>query len=196
MFRAPAEEPREVASPPTVPKVDFGNPSLGSPDANLTIVVFGDYQCTSCATFDLTVQEILLEFPDDIRIIWKDIPNTKLHPESRNAALAARCAGEQGAFWYYHNLLMGRQSSLSESNYPVFALELGLDGELFTTCLQERRPDRLIQRDIDEAISLGINATPYVYIGNQPNAGSIRKDRLELMVEAALESAPTHTPAN
>ncbi len=190
MFKASPEELKDTTPKPTMPQVDFGNPSLGPINAKLTLVVFGDYQCPSCAAFSLTVQELLVDFPNDLRVVWKDVPNTSQHPEARNAALAARCADEQGAFWSYHNLLMSSQSALNGSNYDIFALELGLDRNLFATCLQEKRPNRLIQRDLDEAISLGINATPYFYIGDQPNSGSVRKDRMKLMIETVLENTP------
>jgi protein-disulfide isomerase len=187
LFEIKEDAPPTLIDPLANPAVDFGNPTLGSSDAKLDIVVFGNYQCPSCAAFDMTVQNVQLEFSDEVRLIWKDTPNTALYPQSRNAAIAARCAREQGLFWEYHNRLMDSQSSISEANFPIMALELGLNGDLFRSCYDDRRPDYLIQRDIDEAIALGVNATPYVFIGNQKFAGALREDALRQVIQTELD---------
>jgi len=171
---------------PTVPTVDFGNPGIGPTDAELTIVYYGDYGCPSCASFDATLRQSIAEYPNRIRLVWKDLPNIRLHPEARNAALAARCAGEQGAFWEYHDLLLQNQSSLMADNYILFAQETGLDTDSFGTCLQERRPEPLIDRDLDEATSLGVTATPYTFIGDTRRTGVITTDNLELLIQKEL----------
>ncbi|MFH1046816.1 MAG: thioredoxin domain-containing protein [Patescibacteria group bacterium] len=191
LFETSTDEVAIVAPKPTQPKIDFGNPSLGPTDAALTIVVFGNYQCPSCGAFDQTVLDLLAEHPDDIRLVWKDTPNTSSYPESRSAAIAARCAGEQGAFWEYHGTLMENQAAIDAANFPIFALELGLDTDAFATCLAERRPDHLIQRDIDEAIALGVNATPYVFVGDKPLSGALSKEQLSIMISTILTGLST-----
>ncbi|MBU1916243.1 DsbA family protein [Patescibacteria group bacterium] len=155
------------------PSADFGNPSLGPAEAELVIFLYGDYQCAACTTFEQILQTIINEYPNQIRLVWKDLPNQRLHPEAWGAALAARCAREQGAFWEYHDTLMNNQAALNEANYPIFAQELGLDTESFETCRQERRTEPLVKRDVEEAINLGVSATPYLFIGDKKFSGSL-----------------------
>ncbi len=190
LFEVKEEEPKAEQPQIATPTIDFGNPSFGPSNADLTIVVYGDYQCPSCAGFDATLVKVLSDFPN-VRLVWKDIPNTSRYAESRDAAIAGRCAKEQGAFWEYHDILMANRDSLTETNYPIFAMQLGLDSEQFLSCLQDRTPDALIQRDIDEAIAIGVNASPYVFIGNQPYAGSMPEERLRTIIESELDRLGT-----
>jgi protein-disulfide isomerase len=168
------------------PSVDFGNPSLGPTDAELTLFLYGDYQCAACVTFEQSLQTIMKEFPERLRLVWKDLPNARLHTEAWNAALAARCAREQGKFWEYHDRLMANQDALAETNYAIFARELGLDMESFETCRREKQTEALIKRDVGEAIKLGVSATPFLFIGDKKFSGSSSEDSLRIAINAAL----------
>jgi protein-disulfide isomerase len=161
---------------------------LGPTDAPVTIVYYGDYECPSCANHSSALAEAITKFSGQVRLIWKDLPNPRLHPEARNAALAARCAGEQGYFWEYHDRLYEDQNALTATNYVIFARQLGLDQESFETCLAEERPKALIDRDIEEAIELGVNATPYTFIGDRRMSGALSAAELELLIEQALNA--------
>ncbi|HCC21915.1 hypothetical protein A2480_02700 [Candidatus Uhrbacteria bacterium RIFOXYC2_FULL_47_19] len=179
----PTNNPTET---PITPRSDFGNPSLGPSEADLTIFVFGDYQCIACAQVEPNLIEAVTAYPDRIRLVWKDLPNIQIHPDAMNAAVAARCAGEQGDFWHYHDLLMANQSSLNESNFQLFATEDGLDVEKFSSCYSSRLTEPLVKRDVEEAISLGIDATPYFFVGNTRLSGAISVERLRNMIDLEL----------
>jgi protein-disulfide isomerase len=189
----PDETAEQRPPAPTLPSVDFGNPSQGPTDAELTMVVFGDYQCESCAAFDATIKEVLAGYPNRVRLVWKDLPNAKSHPEARGAAIAARCAQEQGAFWNYHDLLMANQDALAASNLPLFAQELDLDGEAFAACISDKRTEPLVDRDVAEAISLGVTATPYSFIGERRASGALSTERLTSAIDAALTNPNSGT---
>lgn len=170
------------------PTVSFGNHYLGPKEAKVTLIVFGDYLCQPCAEFEASIDRALEEYKDKIRVVWKDMPNEKLHGESVNAAIAARCAGDQGAFWEYHRALMADQASISLNNYAVFAQALGLDAESFQDCLDTKRTQPLVQRDYDEGQRLRIDGTPYTFIGDRRISGSISYEQLQSFIESAIAS--------
>ncbi|HTM69002.1 MAG TPA: thioredoxin domain-containing protein [Candidatus Binatia bacterium] len=177
------------AAPLDKPTVSFGNPSRGPKDAAVTVFVFGDYVCPPCAEYEATTSQLLTEFPKDVRIVWKDMPNTQLHPESINAAVAARCAADQGAFWQYHDLLYQEQASIGPKNYTPFAAQLGLDLEAFQSCYDSRQTQPLVQRDYDEGQRLRVDSTPYTFVNGRRVAGAVSYEQLRGFVVAALSEA-------
>ncbi len=171
---------------PTAPTVDFANPSVGPADAPLTMVIYSDYLCTACGTMQASLVQVLPKFPDEIRLVWKDLPNAALHPGSADAAVAARCADEQDAFWAYHDLLFARQNDVKSGDFVVLAEEAGIDVTEFNECLTDNRTLPLVERDVDEAVALGIDATPYSFIGDRRISGAMTPIQLEATIRTAL----------
>lgn len=171
------------------PTVTFGNPSIGLREAPVTIIEFGDYLCQPCAAIHGTLAQIVADYPNDVRLVWKDMPNVKLHGEAANAAVAARCAGDQGAFWEYHKTLMENQTSISLNNYAIFAAQLGLDAESFQSCFDAQQTLPLVERDLEEGIRLRIDATPYLFIGERRLSGAVDYNQLKALVESAKAAA-------
>ncbi|MFH2063529.1 MAG: DsbA family protein [bacterium] len=170
----------------TVPGSDFGNPSLGEADAPLTVFVYGDYQCIACAQIEPDLIEVVTGYPNQLRLVWKDLPNERIHPDARNAAVAARCANDQGGFWKFHDLLMSNQSSLDEYNFSTFAAQSGLDAERFSSCYTVRQTEPLVDRDVEEALALGVDATPYLFVGRIRLTGAVSADRLRATIDSEL----------
>lgn len=181
--------------PLDVPTVTFGNPTQGPKDAKVVVYVFGDYQCSPCAEFEDAIKQLTAEFPKDVRVVWKDMPNSAQHPEAIGAAVAARCAADQGAFWQYHELLMQNQGSLGAKNYVPFAAQLGLDLQTFQSCVDNAQTKPLVQRDYDEGQQLRIDSTPYIFVNKRRITGAVSYEQLRGFVSAALaETAATPMP--
>jgi protein-disulfide isomerase len=174
---APADGPGLV-SPLEKPTVDFGNPLIGSLDAPIRVIEFGDFQCEGCAQFNEVLLDVLGEYKDDVLYVWKDAPDSASHPHAINAAVAARCAGEQGAFWDYHGILFANQPSINEASFEPFATQIGIDLDAFKECYGAQRTMPLVRRDHDEAVRLGIDATPYVFINDQRISGPLSAEQL------------------
>ncbi len=168
---------------PTITTID---PSLGPLGAAVTIVSFGDYGCASCADLDASLTTLHTTYPNDVRIVWKDMPNTSQHPEALNAAMAARCAGEQKKFWEYHTLLMANQPNLGADLYTEIATELGLRDNAFTRCLDSQTTLPFVQHGFEEGVSLGITATPTFYLNNTRYTGSMSTSEIKRLVDTAL----------
>jgi len=167
----------------TEPSITFIDPAVGNADAKVTIVVFGDYGCDACATLDETLIDILArDYPNDLRIVWKDLPNTSQHPEALQAAIAARCSGEQGKFWEYNALLMKNQASLGAELYNTLSIQLALKGSAFATCMDQQTPSPLVQQSYEEGIALGISATPTIFINGTRYSGAVDKGTLKTMI--------------
>ena len=165
-----------------------GQPSLGSAVAPVTVVAFTDYQCPSCAAMHPALERLVKEYGDKVRLVTRDFPLTQ-HTEAFKAAEAAEAAREQGRYWEYAQLLMRNQSALSVDKLKVYASELALDRLRFDSALDSGKFAEMVQRDIEEGMKLGINATPAVFInGRRVSAKSY--DELKANVEAAFKALP------
>ncbi|HSD12474.1 MAG TPA: thioredoxin domain-containing protein [Patescibacteria group bacterium] len=185
----------ERSLPPLeAPTITFGNPTKGPKNAKVVVYVFGDYQCAPCAEFETAINQMLADFPNDVRLVWKDMPNAAQHPEAINAAVAARCADDQGGFWQYHDVLMQNQGSLGPKNYVPFAAQLGLDLQTFQSCFDSLRTKPLVQRDYDEGQRLKIDSTPYTFVNKRRVTGAISYEQLRGFVEAAIAEAAAPAP--
>lgn len=172
----------------TEPTITIADPILGENDAAVTIVNFGDYECDSCQTVEGTLTELREEYGDDLRIVWKDMPNTTSHDEALNAAIAARCAGEQKKFFDYHALLFANQHALGEELYLSIATELGLKERAFTSCYENQTTLPLIQKSFNEGIALEVTATPTLFVNGERYTGATSKLELRGAIEAALHA--------
>ncbi len=113
-----------------------------------------------------------------MQYVFKDFPLKSIHPQAAKAAEAARCAGDQEAYWEMHDILFERQSEWSVADpippFTAYAVELGLDSAEFTECLTSNRCQAAVDADLQQGLELGITATPafimngYPLIGAQP----------------------------
>jgi protein-disulfide isomerase len=124
----------------------------------------------------------------------KDLPLESIHPQARIAANAARCAGEQEAYEQMHDVLFNTQTQwggqgdeVAQQVFDELAGQLELDVPEFSQCVQERRYDDLVQANIDEAVSFGVQGTPYFFIDGFPINGAQPYELFEFAVGRAEE---------
>ncbi len=167
MFENPDNQNKTVLTKPTT---NSASPSYGPENAKLQIIVFGDFLCSISKSTSKTIAKIAADYPKDVRIIWKDFPNTKLHPNADTLAYAARCAQKEGKFWKFHDLLFENQSALSAKNSSGILLKLadnaGLNRANFITCISAEETLSLVKTDFDEGKALKISGTPYLFIND------------------------------
>ena len=168
-------------------RVDDSDPAAGPADAPLTLVLFSDFQCPYCQQLEPTLAAVQARFRDQLRLVWKDFP-LPMHRDSRGAARAARCAGEQGAFWRYRDELFKNQSDLSEQRLGAFARTLGLDERAFAACLRSSRFDSIIDAKLGEGRELGVTSTPTLFINGAVVTGVVPLSRLEQLIRDELRS--------
>ena len=157
---------------------DNASPVLGNKDATVTLVEFGDYQCHFCNVFYHNTEHEILEnyvMTGKVNVIFKDY--TIIGQDSVTAAHAAHCAGEQGMFWQYHDILYENWSGensgwAGQENLIRFAQEIGLDMGEFFECNADGRHNQMISQSNSDAQMLGITGTPAFYIIS--NTGTVQ----------------------
>jgi protein-disulfide isomerase len=178
--RASGVRPSQAA-----PVVEPGDQSLGDRNAPITLVAFGDYRCRFCGEQFQLLKDIYQRYSGRVRLVWKDYPDSDKASDSYRSAVAARCAGEQGKFWEYHQLLFEIPSFGSDS-FVSLAGEIGLDAPAFTACLDSGRPDDMIGKNIREANDLGISGVPFVYVNKQEVMGQASIEEMERYIQAEM----------
>ncbi|MAS36390.1 MAG: hypothetical protein CL610_20460 [Anaerolineaceae bacterium] len=162
---------------------------LGPDDAPIVMIEFGDFNCGFCGRFHSeTFPRLIENYGDQIQFIYRDYPI--LAESSLTAALAARCAGEQGEFWPYHDLLFENQSSFNQTGgFASLAEQAGLDVDAFNTCVEEQRFLSSVLTEYQEGQSLGIRGTPAFFINGRPISGAQPYDVFAEVIEEELAAA-------
>jgi protein-disulfide isomerase len=160
--------------------------AIGPEDAPITIVEFSDYQCPFCKRWHAEVYEPLLAaYPGQIRLVYRHLPLTSIHPDAFAAAEAAMCAGEQNAYWQFHEKLFDGEL-LGSGVYTQYAQDLSLDLAGFETCITERTYQAQVQADSDFAINLGVNSTPTFFINGLAIVGAQPLDVFQQVIDKEL----------
>ena len=148
----------------------MGSPILGSESAKITIVEFGDYQCHQCKNWNHNTKDAIIENYIDTgkaNLIFVDL--AFLGRDSPKAAAASYCAEEQGKYWEYHDMMYDFQEGIdsgwaNSERLKTFAQSLGLDMELFESCLDSGKYDKRVEYNIQQAMKTEIKGTPGFFI--------------------------------
>lgn len=201
----PASTPRPDLAPLRTPEALVERArgvEIGDPDAPLTIVEFGDFQCPACGAFALRFKpELESTFVETgrARFVFIDLPLVSMHGNAFLAARAARCAEDQGAFWAYHDELFRNQDAWSDlaSPYATFgeyAAAIGIDVADFGACLASQRHTAVVEANAELASKLNINSTPSIIV--IPETGDPRRaENYRFATIAAAVAEATEAPA-
>ena len=183
-------------------------PTLGSPDAPMTIIEFADFQCPFCAAVagenQRAIEYLRSKDPDwepivpnlrpyiesgQVKLVFRNFPF--LGPESQWAAEAAECAHEQGRFWEYYDKLWANQKgentgAFSKENLKRFAAELVLETKAFNRCLDSGKYAEEVQDDKEEGQRLGVRGTPAFFIDGQLVSGAQPFSAVQQIIERKL----------
>jgi len=154
---------------------DNASPILGNPNAPITMIEFGDYQCTFCNKFfHETENPIITNYikTGKVKVLFKDF--IILGQDSRNAANAAHCANDQKLFWEYHSMLYnnwaGENTGWADlAHLHEFANTLGLDMDVFSTCMSDLKWNELVNLSSKDGQKLGVSGTPTFFVIDQNN---------------------------
>lgn len=177
------EEPRLPASTTAAADDRFARGPVTAP---VTIIEFSDFQCPYCRDVQKVVKQILLDYPNDVRMSFKNLP-LDIHDRAFNLAQAAFCAGEQGAFWQYHDALFSIDD-FSPAAIDNLALKLGMKPEPFKVCLASEASRAAVASDLQEARRLGINSTPTFVINGKLVRGSVGLAEVKALIDHELRS--------
>lgn len=162
-----------------------GAPFLGRADAPVEIVEFSDFQCRFCAQVKPLTEQIMRQYPDQVKLVFKNFP-LSFHEYARPAALAAMAAHRQGKFWEFHDQLFAAQQELSQQRIGAIARELKLDMERFERDIKSQELANRLEKDLQDGQQAGVRGTPTIFVNGmlleQRNAETLRG-----MVEDALK---------
>jgi Na+/H+ antiporter NhaA len=161
----------------------------GAPDAPVTLVEYGDFECPYCGRAEPAIRELLSEWGDDLRYVFRHLPLSDVHPWAQLAAEAAEAAGAQGAFWEMYDVLLAHQGELTPGSLRRYAQDLGLDGERLTEELRRRTHAARVSEDVASADASGVSGTPSFFVNGRRHTGVYDVATLSAAVRAARSRA-------
>jgi len=167
----------------------------GNPKAAVVIVEFSDFQCPYCRSAEPTLKKLLAKYGDRVSLAYRDLPLRDIHPQAQMAAEASRCAGEQGKFWEYHDLIFENPGKLSREGFLEHAHNLKLDEKQFDSCLSGEKYKAQIEQDRQVGMRAGVSGTPGFIINGELLSGSLPQESFEKFIDEALAAAPKRQAA-
>ena len=159
-----------AASPTLTVPVDDGDHRLGPPDAPVTLVEYGDYQCSYCAA----ARPVLAALVDaaGVQLVFRNFPLADVHPYALTAALAAEAAGARGVFWPMHEALLTHQDRLRDLDLARYAAGLGLPPESVIGEPAQPYGDK-VEADFQSGADSGVRSTPALFVNGYRYSGRV-----------------------
>ncbi len=158
----------------------------GDPKAPVVIIEFSDFQCPYCQSVQPTLKTLLAKYDGRVSLAYRDLPVRDIHPQAQLAAEAARCAGEQGKFWEYHDLLFANQNKLDRPGLVDLAHGLKLEEKQFDSCLTSGKYQAQIEQDRQLGLRAGVAGTPGFFVNGNLLSGNLPQDAFEKVIQAEL----------
>ena len=162
-------------------RVEPTDPIRGLTNATHTIIEFGDLECPTCGALDPQITDLVKQQPD-VRLVWKDCPSSS-HPNAEAAAEAALCAGDQGKYWEYHDLLIQNQDQLGADLYPTLAVALKLNAAVFASCLANGAHAAQVTASTNGCANADVTDLPTFFVNGKSFSGANADIIHELTVE-------------
>ncbi len=150
----------------------YSDPVKGKAEAPVQLVEYSDFQCPYCKDLVPMLNKVLTDYGDQISVEYNDFPLIQAHPNAMAAAEAAQCALQQHKFWEYHDTLFNQQTSWNAlpdptSNFVQYAVELQLNSDQFSQCLNNHEQKATVTEDIAEGNSKRISGTPTLFVNGE-----------------------------
>ncbi len=196
--------PKNVAANPTPSVADNGAEQPAQPfnaeiakddhvrgnfDAPVTIVEYSDYQCPFCQRYHETMKQVMSEYGDKVRWVFRHFPLDSIHPQARPSAIASECVAElkgNDAFWSFSDSLFSRQSELGQPLYLELAQELGISEKAFTDCQAGGEAENVVNAHYQEGLQYGVRGTPGNFINGQSLPGAVPFEQIKAMIDQSL----------
>lgn len=167
----------------------------GNPDASIVIAEFSDFQCPACKGFTPVLDRFMDTYQDQVKLVYRHFPLPQ-HANAEDAAIAAEAASRQGKFWEVHDWLFEYQLEWSEVEvsaeyfFDEFGEEFELNRDQFISDYNSDEVRELVRADAADARSLGVNATPTIYINGEKETRITSYDDL-VSITGVVEVTPT-----
>jgi len=170
-------------------------PSLGTPGATVVLVVFSDFQCPHCkAEAQMLRQNLIVNYPTQVRLYFIDFPIEQLHPWAKAAAIGGRCVFRQdpGSFWEYHDWVFGHQESITPENLKeivsIWAKDRkDIDFLQLGQCMDTKATEKEVDAEMEEGRALQIEGTPTLFINGRRIQNSMTWPDLKATIDNEIE---------
>jgi protein-disulfide isomerase len=164
---------------------------FGNPNGTIELVEYSDFQCPACAAASPKVNQLLIDYKDKIKFVYRHFPLKSIHPNAEPAAKAAEAAGVQGKFMEMGDLLFKNQSSWKDSPNPTglfvdYATQLGLNTDDFQRDMRSDDIKTKINRDYQSGIDGGVNSTPTFFLNGKKIANPATYEGFKQLIEEAI----------
>jgi protein-disulfide isomerase len=191
-----AESP--MSTPQLMPPVGPEDHILGSDEAEITLVEYGDFQCPHCGTAYQVLKRVQQRVGRRLRFVFRQFPITESHPHAEYAAEASEAVAGLGgpeAFWRMHDLLFENQRALNYNDLARYAARAGVTGDVVLNDLDEGRYRELVRESLLNGALSGVNGTPTLFIDGIRYDGPRDEETLvvamgAVRVEAVRPSSP------
>lgn len=188
-----AGEPKTLTENQTKRLIHEDSYVKGPTDAKVTLVEFGDYQCPACGATHPIVGQLLTEYKDQVKFVFREFP-LAMHQHARIAAQAAQAAGAQGKYYDMYDALFQNQTEWENSKNPMehfegYANLIGLDVEKFKSDVESKKFEERVQQDVTDGNALGVQATPTFFLNGEEIRGGLPYDQFKAKIDAALQAA-------
>jgi len=154
----------------------------GNKNAKITIIEFADLQCPFSLKFHNTMKQVMENYPDDVRWIYRHFP-LKSHKYARQAAEASECAGDQDKFWEYADKLFENQKKINSDYFSAAAKELELNIPEFENCLSSGKYSDKVNSDYSQGKQAGVTGEPGNIINGELVAGAVSYEKIREKIE-------------
>lgn len=183
-----------TGSPEEARPVDDTDHIRGNVNAPITLIEYSDFECPYCATFHPTLSDVLAEYGDDVRVVYRHYP-LSFHPNAQKAAEGSECVAKLGgndAFWTYADTIFAEQEKLGNRLNPeaitTAATAAGVNMSEFQTCLDSGEMADRVQADMDNGSVAGVTGTPGTILVTEDGQAELISGALPLaQVKAVID---------
>lgn len=171
------------------------SPVFGNKDSKISVIMFIDFDCVYCNSEYESLKKIMTKYKDYGYFEFRNMPIDALHPNTRALSNAAMCANSQNKFWEMFDELFlnfdSRQEVVDEAEFIKIIYNhgknIGLNMDDFSKCYDEKRFEKIIDKDFVDGVSYGVNSTPTFFINGNKVAGAITYENWEKLFQLSIE---------
>lgn len=188
-----SSEPTTAPTAAAEEKEDASLHVRGPADAPVTLEIYGDFQCPSCATTSKAISALEKEYEGRVRVIFHEFP-LAMHAHAAEAAMAAEAAGLQGRFWEMHDMLYQYQSSWSKFSDPgrlfaAYADSIGLDPVRFQLDARSSAIKARVMADGEAGAARGVKNTPTLFLNGREARNTFTQEQIKEAIDRVLAEA-------
>lgn len=178
-----------TAPPATpVPPVTADDHVKGPADAKVTLIEYSDFQCPYCLRHKATMDQVIADYGDKVRVVFRQFPLTSIHPEAEKAAEASECAAEQGKFWEMYDKIFAdnEAGTMSVAKWKEEAKKLKLNTSKFNDCLDSGKYADKISQQAADGSAAGVEGTPATFVNGELVSGALPYDQFKQIIDGKL----------